>query len=75
LIEMTSCPFSIFPDAAGGDGAPLMARVRKKRKAEAPPATPLEALMHEHLNWLRERNYSGYTVRGPRGIRAAPRDS
>jgi integrase/recombinase XerD len=44
-----------------------MARVRKKRKTEAPPATPLEALMHEHLNWLRERNYSDYTVRGRRG--------
>jgi integrase/recombinase XerD len=44
-----------------------MARIRKRRKPEAPPRTPLEALLHEHLNWLRERNYSDYTVQGRRG--------
>ena len=40
-----------------------MARVTKKRKPEAPPATPMEALMRDHLNALRERNYSEHTVR------------
>ena len=40
-----------------------MARVTKKRKPEAAPETPLEVLMHEHLNSLRVRGYSEYTVR------------
>jgi integrase/recombinase XerD len=40
-----------------------MARVTKRRKPEAPPQTPLEALMHDHLNALRVRDYSEHTVR------------
>jgi integrase/recombinase XerD len=40
-----------------------MARVEKKRKPQAPPATPLEAMMHEHLNALRVRGYSEHTIR------------
>lgn len=40
-----------------------MARVIKKRKPEAPPQTPLEIMMHEHLNALRVKNYSEWTVR------------
>jgi len=40
-----------------------MARVAKKRKPEAAPATPLEAMMREHLEALRVRGYSEYTVR------------
>ena len=40
-----------------------MARVTKKRKPESAPATPMEALMRDHLNALRERNYSEHTVR------------
>ena len=44
-----------------------MARVEKKRKPQAAPATPLEALMREHLRSLEVRNYSEYTVRGRAG--------
>jgi integrase/recombinase XerD len=40
-----------------------MARVEKKRKPQAPPETPLEVLMHEHLKALRTKNYSEWTVR------------
>ena len=40
-----------------------MARVTKKRKPEAAPASPLEALMREHLEALQVRNYSEHTVR------------
>ena len=40
-----------------------MARVEKKRKPEAAPETPLEVLMHEHLNALRVRGYSVHTVK------------
>ena len=40
-----------------------MARVTKKRKPEAAPETPLEVLMREHLNALRVRGYSEYTIR------------
>jgi integrase/recombinase XerD len=40
-----------------------MARVTKKRKPEAEPRTPLESLMHEHLNALRVRGYSEHTVK------------
>jgi integrase/recombinase XerD len=40
-----------------------MARVEKKRKSEAAPRTPLESLMHEHLNALRVRSYSEHTIR------------
>jgi integrase/recombinase XerD len=43
-----------------------MARVEKKRKAEAAPSTPLEVMMREHLDALRIRAYSEYTVRGRR---------
>ena len=43
-----------------------MARVEKKRKPEAAPRTPLAIMMHEHLNALRTRGYSEYTVRGRR---------
>src|SRR5271170_2410549 len=39
-----------------------MARVTRKRKSEAAPQTPLETLMHEHLNALRVRGYSEHTV-------------
>jgi integrase/recombinase XerD len=44
-----------------------MARVAKKRKPAAPPATPLEALMREHLRSLEVRNYSEFTVKGRAG--------
>jgi integrase/recombinase XerD len=40
-----------------------MARVVKKRKPEAAPRTPLEQMMHEHLQALRVRSYSEHTVR------------
>jgi integrase/recombinase XerD len=40
-----------------------MARI-EKRKPQALPQTPLEVLMHEHLNALRVKNYSEYTVGG-----------
>ena len=40
-----------------------MARVTKKRKSETAPQTPLDTLMHEHLNALRVRGYSEHTVR------------
>jgi integrase/recombinase XerD len=44
-----------------------MARVEKRRKPVAVPATPLEALMREHLRSLEVRNYSEFTVRGRAG--------
>jgi integrase/recombinase XerD len=44
-----------------------MARVEKKRKPQAAPATPLEALMREHLRSLEVRNYSEFTVKGRAG--------
>ena len=40
-----------------------MARVTRKRKPDAPPTTPLAALMYEHLNALRVRDYSEHTVK------------
>ncbi|MGH7870122.1 MAG: site-specific tyrosine recombinase XerC [Candidatus Dormibacteraceae bacterium] len=40
-----------------------MARVTRKRKPDAPPATPLAALLNEHLEALRVRGYSEHTVR------------
>ena len=40
-----------------------MASVTKSRKPAAQPATPMEVLMYDHLNALRVRNYSEYTVR------------
>ncbi|MFZ1940086.1 MAG: site-specific tyrosine recombinase XerC [Terracidiphilus sp.] len=44
-----------------------MARVEKKRKPQTAPATPLEALMREHLRSLEVRNYSEFTVKGRAG--------
>lgn len=44
-----------------------MARVEKRRKPVAAPATPLEALMREHLRALEVRNYSEFTVKGRAG--------
>ena len=44
-----------------------MARVPRRRKAPAaPPATPLAALLEKHLEDLRVRNYSEYTVKNRR---------
>ena len=43
-----------------------MARVVRKRKPEAAPQTPMELLMHEHLNALSVRGYSENTVRSRR---------
>ena len=43
-----------------------MARVVRKRKSPAPPATPLAALLEKHLEDLRVRNYSEYTVKNRR---------
>ncbi len=40
-----------------------MARVTRKRKPDPPATTPLAALMYEHLNALRVRDYSVHTVR------------
>jgi integrase/recombinase XerD len=41
-----------------------MARVEKKRKQPSTaPETPLESLMHEHLNALRVRAYSEHTIK------------
>ena len=40
-----------------------MARLTRVRKVRPCPQTTLELLMHEHLNALRVRNYSEYTVR------------
>ncbi len=40
-----------------------MARIERKRKPEARPQTQLEWMMHEHLNALRVKNYSEWTVR------------
>lgn len=43
-----------------------MARIVRKRKAVAAPATPLSALLEKHLDDLRLKNYSEYTVRNRR---------
>src|SRR5277367_1233268 len=40
-----------------------MARVEKKSKPEAEPKTPMELLMREHLDALRVRGYSEFTVK------------
>ena len=40
-----------------------MARVARKRKPDPPATTPLAALMYEHLNALRVRDYSVHTVK------------
>jgi integrase/recombinase XerD len=44
----------------------MMARVERKRKPQPMPATPLEALMWEHLSALAVKNYSAHTVRNGR---------
>jgi integrase/recombinase XerD len=41
-----------------------MARVEKKRKAEAAPRTAMEMFLREHLTALQVRGYSEYTIRG-----------
>jgi integrase/recombinase XerD len=43
-----------------------MAKVVRKRKAPAPPVTPLESLLEKHLDHLRVRDYSEYTIKGRR---------
>jgi integrase/recombinase XerD len=43
-----------------------MARVTKTRKQQAAPRTPMELLMHEHLNALSVRGYSENTVHSRR---------
>jgi integrase/recombinase XerD len=40
-----------------------MARTVKKRKADLPPVSPLAAMMERHLQDLRVKNYSEYTVK------------
>jgi hypothetical protein len=40
-----------------------MARVPKKRKQAKPPASPLAALLEQHLEALRVRNYSEHSVK------------
>jgi integrase/recombinase XerD len=40
-----------------------MARVTKTRKPQAAPRTPMELLMYEHLDALRVRGYSEFTVK------------
>ncbi len=40
-----------------------MARVRRKRKPDPAPQTPLEHLMEKHLEDSRVHNYSEYTIR------------
>src|ERR1700753_2604807 len=43
-----------------------MARVRKPRKPAERPSTPLALLMEKHLEDLRSKNYSEYTIKGRR---------
>jgi integrase/recombinase XerD len=43
-----------------------MARVPKRRKAQTASATPLASLLEKHLEDLRVRNYSEYTVKNRR---------
>jgi integrase/recombinase XerD len=43
-----------------------MARVVRKRKPVEPPATPLAHLLEKHLEDLRVKNYSEYTIKGRR---------
>ena len=40
-----------------------MARITKTRKPQAAPKTPMELLMHEHLDALSVRGYSEFTVK------------
>jgi integrase/recombinase XerD len=43
-----------------------VSRIVRKRKSPEPPATPLAALLEKHLENLRVRNYSEYTVKSRR---------
>ncbi len=43
-----------------------MSRVVRKRKSPEPPATPLALLLEKHLEDLRLKNYSEYTVKNRR---------
>ena len=43
-----------------------MARVVRKRKSPEPPQTPLALLLEKHLDDLRLKNYSEYTIKGRR---------
>ena len=43
-----------------------MARVVRKRKKVEPPATVLASMLEKHLEYLRLRNYSEYTIKGRR---------
>ena len=43
-----------------------MARVVRKRKPPEQPKTPLALLLEKHLEDLRLKNYSGYTIKGRR---------
>jgi integrase/recombinase XerD len=43
-----------------------MAKIVRKRKAPAAPSTPLELLLEKHLEDLRLKNYSEYTIKGRR---------
>ena len=43
-----------------------MSRIVRKRKPPEPPATPLAALLEKHLEDLRLKNYSEYTIKGRR---------
>ena len=43
-----------------------MAKIVRKRKAPAVPSTPLELLLEKHLEDLRLKNYSEYTIKGRR---------
>ncbi len=59
-----SCNQAQRPRGAEARGGEVMARVEKKRKqTSTAPETPLEVLMHEHLNALRVRAYSEHTVK------------
>jgi integrase/recombinase XerD len=43
-----------------------MAKIVRKRKTRAAPSTPLELLLEKHLEDLRLKNYSEYTIKGRR---------
>lgn len=43
-----------------------MAKVVRKRKLPEPPSTPLASLLEKHLDDLRVRQYSEYTIKGRR---------
>jgi integrase/recombinase XerD len=43
-----------------------MGKIVRKRKAPTAPSTPLELLLEKHLEDLRVKNYSEYTIKGRR---------